>query len=64
MHELGIKAVEMVRKIREAHYALTKDLSPQERIQFFRDRARALHAEMGISEQVLDDPEPDPAAIP
>jgi hypothetical protein len=36
MHEPKIKAVEMVRTIREAHYARLKGLSPREKIMFFR----------------------------
>lgn len=41
-----IKAVDMVRSIREAHYARIKDLSPEEKIRFFREKARALHSEL------------------
>jgi len=41
-----IKAVDMVRSIREAHYAEIKDLSPEEKIRFFREKARALHSEL------------------
>ena len=42
-----IRAVDMVRSIREAHYAKIKDLSPEEKIRFFREKARALHSELG-----------------
>jgi hypothetical protein len=59
MQELKIKAVEMVRGIREAHYASLKDLSPEEKIAFFREKARALHAELGRPEEG-----PEPTAQP
>lgn len=49
-----IRAVEMVRSIREAHYTSVKDLSPEEKITFFREKARALHAELGRSEEFSD----------
>jgi hypothetical protein len=37
----------MVRSIREAHYEQVKGLSPQEKIAFFREKARRLHSELG-----------------
>lgn len=43
MPDPEIKAVAMVRAIRDAHYEKLKDLSPQEKIAFFREKARALH---------------------
>jgi hypothetical protein len=50
-----IKAVEMVRSIRDAHYERLKDLSSQEKIAFFRGKARAaLHADLGRPEGLLD----------
>lgn len=55
MAEPKIKTVEMVRSIRDAHYEKVKDLSPQEKIAFFREKARALHAELGRPEKRLDD---------
>jgi hypothetical protein len=48
-----IQAVEMVRTIRDAHYEKLKDLSPQEKIAFFREKARALHAALGRPEEQL-----------
>jgi hypothetical protein len=51
MQELKINAVEMVRGIREAHYEKIKDLSTQDKIAFFREKARTLHAELGLSEE-------------
>ncbi|MBI4203475.1 MAG: hypothetical protein HY527_00490 [Betaproteobacteria bacterium] len=41
-----IKAVEMVRAIRDKHYQLLKGKSPEERRQFYRKRAKALHEEL------------------
>lgn len=54
MSEPQIKAVEMVRSIRDAHYEKLKSRSPQEKIAFFRNKARALHAELGRPEEFLD----------
>lgn len=34
-----IKAVEMVRRIRDQHYELLKDATPEERIAFYREAA-------------------------
>jgi len=53
-----IKAVEMVRSIREAHYARIKDLSTKEKIEFFREKAHALHAELGRSKECTHGPAP------
>ncbi len=50
MQELKINAVEMVRGIREAHYEKIKDLSTKDKIAFFREKARALHTELGLPE--------------
>jgi hypothetical protein len=58
MSEPQIKAVEMVRSIRDAHYEKLKDRSSQEKIAFFRNKARALHAELGRPEELLDTPAP------
>lgn len=50
--QLEIKAVELVRGIRDAHYERLKDASPQEKIAFFREKARRLHACLVAPEQV------------
>jgi hypothetical protein len=50
--DLNINAVEMVRAIREAHYEKIKDLSTKDKIEFFREKARALHVELGLSEKL------------
>lgn len=56
MQELKIDAVEMVRGIREAHYEKIKDLSTKDKIDFFREKARALHAELGLPEEFKSTP--------
>jgi len=53
MPDPELKAVEMVRTIRDAHYEKLKDLSSQEKIAFFREKARALHAALGRPEKHL-----------
>jgi hypothetical protein len=55
--QLRINAVEMTRQIRDAHYADLKDRTPEERIEFYRKKARALHAELGITEELPDIPD-------
>jgi hypothetical protein len=62
MREPEIRAVELVRSIRDAHYERLKDLSPQEKIAFFRDKARALHTDLGRPEELLDDSAQAPGA--
>jgi hypothetical protein len=53
MHGPEIKVVKMVRGIRNAHYEKIKDLSPQEKFAFFREKASALHAELGRPEELF-----------
>jgi hypothetical protein len=60
MREPEIRAVEMVRRIRDAHYERLKDRSPQEKIAFFREKARALHADLRRREESLDSSAPAP----
>jgi len=62
MQESEIKAVEMVRSIRDAHYEVLKDLTPQERVAFYREKARALHDELGRPEELLQAPTLPPRA--
>jgi hypothetical protein len=59
-----MKAVEMVRRIRDMHYERLKDSSPQEKIAFFREKARRLHTELGRPEELLDSSAPTPSAKP
>jgi len=58
MQEPRIRTMDMVRSIRDAHYERLKDLSPEEKIAFFREKARSLHAELGRPEALLGDPTP------
>jgi len=39
---MAVKAIEMVRKIRDKHYEETKDLSVKGQIKFVRDKAKRL----------------------
>jgi hypothetical protein len=39
---MEVKAIEMVRKIRDKHYEETKNLSVEEQIKFVRDKAKRL----------------------
>ena len=55
-----LQAVEMVRNIRNAHYARLKGLSPKEKVMFFREKARALHAELGRPEEIPQELPPAP----
>ena len=51
MKSTPIDAVAMTRRIREAHAEQLKDATPEERIRFFREKARRLHeslAEQGM----------------
>ena len=54
MKTTPIKAVEMVRRIRDAHFELLRDKSPEERIAFYRAKSRELQAK--ISTQSSDPP--------
>ena len=46
MEKKGIDAVEMTRRIRDAHYEQMKNATPAERIRFFREKARRVHDEI------------------
>ena len=45
-----VKAVEMVRKIRDEQYEALKDRKPEERREFYRREAEALHRKLGVGE--------------
>ena len=45
MKKATIKAVEMVRRIRDAHYGQLRGKSPEERIAFYRAKSRELQAD-------------------
>ena len=51
MESTSIDSVAMTRRIREAHAEQQKDATPEERIRFFRGKARRLHA--SLAEQGL-----------
>jgi hypothetical protein len=44
MEKQTIDAVAMTRRIRDAHYEQLKDATAAERIRFFREKARRVHA--------------------
>lgn len=39
---MAVKAIEMVRKIRDKHYEETKDLSVEDQIKFVQEKAKRL----------------------
>lgn len=48
MKKKPFDAVAFTRQIRDAHHEQLKDATPEERIQFYRDKARQLHEELGL----------------
>lgn len=46
MKKQQVKAVEMMRRIRDAHYERFKDRPIEERLAYYRERARAFEAEV------------------
>jgi hypothetical protein len=48
MQERSFRAVEAVRRIRNAHHAQLKDATSEERIHFYEEKARRLHEELGL----------------
>jgi hypothetical protein len=42
---MAVKAVEMVRKIRDTHYADTKGLSLPEQVKFIKEKSKRLRRE-------------------
>jgi hypothetical protein len=59
MAQTEIKAVEIVRQIRDQHYALLKDKSREDIKRFFRREAATANAE---AEQLLQQERPTPAS--
>lgn len=47
---MATKAVEIVRKIRDAHFEKTKDLSIEEQIAFFRKKSEELQKSLRLME--------------
>ena len=56
MEKKAIDAIAMTRRIRDAHYAQLKDATAAERIRFFREKARRVHA--AIDEQPVTPEQP------
>ncbi len=54
MKKTTIRAVEMVRRIRDAHFEQLRGKSPEERIAFYRGKSRPLQAQ--LSTQRLEEP--------
>jgi hypothetical protein len=46
MKKHQVKAVEMTRRIRDAHYERFKDRPIEERLAYYRERARAFEADV------------------
>lgn len=46
-----VKAVEMVRKIRDKHYEETKGLSEEEQIKFFKKKSEELQKRLKIGQR-------------
>ena len=61
MKKTTIRAVEMVRRIRDAHYEQLRDKSPEERIAFYRAKAHLLRAQLASQRQEQPADEPRPA---
>ena len=51
MKKTTINAVEMVRRIRDAHYEQLRGKSPEERIAFYRAKAHLLQAQIETQRQ-------------
>jgi hypothetical protein len=45
MEKKAIDAVKMTRRIRDAHFEQLRNATPAERIRFYREKARRVHAE-------------------
>lgn len=58
MEKKAIDAVGMTRRIRKAHAEQLKDASVEERVAFYRDRARQLHEQLA-----KEQPPSGPAAL-
>ena len=61
MKKTTIEAVETVRRIRDAHYEQLLGKSPEERIAFYRAKARLLLAQVATQRQEQPDDELQPA---
>ena len=61
MKKTTIRAVEMVRRIRDAHYEQLCGKSPEERIAFYRAKAHLLQAQLAAQRQEQPADESRPA---
>ena len=61
MKKTRIKAVEMVRHIRDAHYEQLRGKSVEERIAFYRAKARLLQEELAAQREEQTTRQPKPA---
>jgi len=52
---MAVKAVEMIRKIRDRHYEQTKGLSVNEQIEFVKKQAEKLHKKLKRSQRLTAD---------
>jgi hypothetical protein len=50
---MAVKAVEMVRKIRDRHYEETKDFSTEEQIRFIKEKSMQLQKGLGQGMQYV-----------
>ncbi len=57
METTNIKAVELVRRIRDNHYEQLKDKTREERMAFYRAKAQALHEKAHLLLQEQQDEE-------
>jgi len=58
---MGIKSVELVRKIRDRNYEETKDMTTQEYIAFIQEKSAAFHSKSNPVKQNRQSPsEPAP----
>ncbi|MDP3296019.1 MAG: hypothetical protein AAB310_03485 [Nitrospirota bacterium] len=52
---MAVKAVEMVRKVRDRHYEQTKGLSAKEQIEFIRKKSEELQKKLKIIQRSTAD---------
>lgn len=55
MEKKKIKAVQVVRRIRDAQHEQLKDKTWEERVAFYKEQARALHAEIERKNEIRDE---------
>jgi hypothetical protein len=57
MEKTKMKAVQMVRQIRDAHHEQLKDKTWEERVAFYREQAQALHRDIESKKQAEENGE-------